>query len=205
MLHITKPHSQFILASKSRIRKEILTKAGYLFDAAPSNVDEVEILHHSRQALESPSSTANKLATRKALIISQKFPRQHVLAADQILTCENLWLRKPHNISAGREQLFHLSGKLHVLHTAVCIMSPSGQTWTHMERSHLTMRHLSAKFIDKYLSSIDSDALSSAGCYQLEGYGSQLFDVINGDFFAILGLPLIPTMRQLRAYEIVPL
>lgn len=196
--------AQFILASSSITRCKILTDAGYVVKVLTPNINEREARLSSSLALDSPSSIAEKLAKEKALRISSVYPKQTILAADQVLTCDGSLLSKPINESIAYEQLSYLSGKKHVLHTAVCLISPNVEIWTYIDNSYLTMRYLSPEFINKYLRLVGPTALNSAGCYQLERQGSQLFDRIEGDFFAILGLPLIPTMKQLRINKIVP-
>jgi septum formation protein len=197
--------TQFILASSSPIRKKILNNAGYVVQVVTPEINEAQIRFVAKATLKSPNNTAKDLAKEKAIAVSKNYPERHVLAADQILTCGDRWYSKPSDQSAAQEQLLCLSDKLHVLHTAVCLISPNAELWTHTEESYLTMRYLSGDFITQYLLSIGSSAFNSAGCYQLERQGSQLFERIEGDFFAILGLPLIPIMRQLRNNEIVPL
>jgi septum formation protein len=197
-------HVQFLLASSSSIRYRLLTNAGYLVKAIAPNIDEERIRSISRGMLRSPNETAAKLAKEKALIILKNYPRMCVLAADQILTCDGHWFSKPLNYDSARKQLSCLSGKRHILHTSVCIVSAVTQLWIHTDNSYLTMRDLSADFISRYLCSIGPGGFNSAGCYQLENQGSQLFDCIEGDFFSILGLPLVATIRQLRTNKIEP-
>ena len=198
-------HTQFVLASSSLTRYRLLRDAGYLVETVAADVDEASIRSLLKKLSTTPNEAATKLSREKASTVSKAYPGVFVLAADQILTCDGRWFSKPLDKDAAQEQLSYLSGKRHILHTSVCLISSNTQLWTHTENSYLTMRDLSTDFIKKYLHSVDSGAFSSAGCYQLENQGSQLFDCIEGDFFSILGLPLIPTMRQLRENEIEPL
>jgi nucleoside triphosphate pyrophosphatase len=186
-----------ILASSSKVRARLLEAAGLAFTVQPPGLDEHIMRHGSTGAL-GPQDIAEVLARAKAEAVSGLVPQAFVIGADQVLDFGGRILAKPDTMEAARKELLDLSGKSHTLHSAVALASKGGTVWAHSESSTLTMRKLSPQFIGRYLAAAGEEVLSSVGAYQLEGLGIQLFEKIDGDYFSILGLPLLPLLDALR-------
>lgn len=193
-----------ILASASPARRALLEQAGVAFEVVPSDVDEAEIKDELTQKNESAETIAAALADAKALEVSRQYPKRLVLGGDQILTCNGALFDKPADRAGAAVHLRTLSGTWHSLETALAIAEAGNVTWRFQTAANLKMRTLSPSFIERYLSTVGDAVLSSVGAYQLEGYGAQLFDRIEGDFFTILGLPLLPVLEQLRLRKLMP-
>jgi septum formation protein len=188
-----------ILASGSRSRARILEAAGLAFIVEPPGLDESAM----RQAVSGersldPHDVAEVLARAKAEAVSDLAPKAYVIGGDQVLALGDTILSKPDSMEAARRQLLDLSGRTHTLHTAVAVASGGETLWAETTVATLTMRKLSPEFIGRYLAAAGDELLSSVGAYQLESLGVQLFEKIEGDFFSILGLPLIPLLDTLR-------
>ncbi|MGH6866098.1 MAG: Maf family nucleotide pyrophosphatase [Methyloceanibacter sp.] len=193
-----------ILASTSTIRAELLEAAGLAFIVEPPGLEEGII----RQAISGeqpldPQDVAEVLARAKAEAVSDLASGAYVIGADQVLAFENQILTKPADMKAARNQLLDLRGKSHMLHTAVALATNGETVWSQTESATLTMRDVSPEFIGRYLAAADDAVLSSVGAYQLEGIGIQLFDKIEGDYFSILGLPLVPLLDALRREGVI--
>jgi septum formation protein len=176
----------------------MLRQAGLTFEAIPAFIDEAAVKATAKAAQWDPHTLALTLAEQKALPISQKFPNALVIGADQLLLCGNDWFDKPQDTAAAANHLTRLSGRTHQLVTAVCVYQNGVMAWQHIATPTLTMRPLSQPFIANYLAAEGDAVLTSVGAYRLEGLGSQLFDHIEGDFFTILGLPLLALLGYLR-------
>ena len=195
---------QVILASASPARRDLLANAGVPFEAQAAPVDETEV----KQALKAEgapvAAVAETLAELKALHISRRFPAALVIGADQILECEGRWYDKPPDLDAARAQLQALSGKTHTLLASVCVVRGGERLWHHNASARLQMRAFSEEFLEGYLDAVGEAALGSVGAYQLEGQGAQLFARVQGDYFTILGLPLLPLLDFLRNHGVLP-
>jgi septum formation protein len=189
----------FILASKSESRRGMLERAGVPFTAQSSDVDEDIIKENFRSAGKSVEETTLELASAKAAKVSADHPAALVLGADQMLECEGRWFDKAKDVNEAKEQLRFLSNKTHRLVTAAVLMQGGKITWKDSSEARLEVRPLSEAFIEEYCRHLGEDILKSVGCYALEKRGIQLFDKVEGDFFGILGLPLLPLLRELRA------
>jgi septum formation protein len=190
---------QLILASSSKVRARLLEAAGLAFSIQSPGLDE----HAMRQAVGStgalsPQDIAEVLARAKAEAVSELMPGAFVIGADQVLAFGGSILAKPDSMDAARKELLDLSGKSHSLHSAVALARNGLTAWAHSETSTLLMRELTPQFIGRYLAAAGEEVLSSVGAYQLEGLGIQLFEKIDGDYFSILGLPLLPLLDALR-------
>ncbi len=188
-----------LLASASAARKVLLENAGLHFRQQPASVDEEEIKAALRAEGAGAGQVAETLAELKAGRISRANSAALVIGADQMLDCEGRWFDKPGTAEAAAGQLAALAGRTHTLETSVCVLRDGQRLWHHNARAHLTMRPLSAAFIEHYLAAAGEACLKSVGGYQLEGLGAQLFSRVEGDFFTILGLPLLPLLDFLRA------
>ncbi|MCT4655618.1 MAG: Maf family protein [Cohaesibacter sp.] len=188
-----------ILASKSQARAQLLTNAGLTFDCHTANIDERAAEAPLLEAGAPPADIAAILAQAKAEEVSSRFPGALVIGADQTLGCGDLRFNKPENDEAARKQLLALAGQKHQLHSAVCCAMDGESLWHSVSTATLSMRPLSPQEIGRYLARVGENVRSSVGCYQLEGIGVQLFDAIEGDYFTILGLPLLDLLGYLRA------
>ncbi len=187
-----------VLASRSQTRARMLSAAGVPFTADAPHVDESTLKESMKAETASALDTAMALAELKATRKSPEYERSLVIGADQILECDGAWFDKPTNFAAVRRTLESLAGRAHNLHTAAVVVLDGAVIWRHSERAVLTMRGLSPEFIDDYLARVGEAVLSSVGAYQIEGFGAQLFSRVEGDYFSILGLPLLPVLDFLR-------
>jgi septum formation protein len=187
---------RLVLASTSRIRGELLTKAGLAFEALRPEVDE-NALKRSAKDL-APGELAQSLAAAKAVSVANRLPETLVIGADQILNLGGRAFDKPGSRDEARQHLLELRGRSHVLETAVCCAEGDTVAWQHLGRATLRMRNFSEAFLDEYLDRMGPEVTTSVGAYKLEGLGAQLFDTIDGDYFTILGLPLLPLLDFLR-------
>jgi nucleoside triphosphate pyrophosphatase len=193
-----------ILASGSTSRARVLEAAGLAFIVEPPGLDEAVM----RQAVGgkgslSPHDVAEVLARAKAEAVSDLAPKAYVIGGDQVLALGNTIFSKPDSMEAARRQLLDLSGKTHKLHTAVAVATNGEAIWAETTIATLTMRKLSPEFIGRYLAAAGDEVLGSVGAYQLEALGVQLFEKIDGDYFSILGLPLIPLLDTLRREGVI--
>ncbi|MCX2724816.1 Maf-like protein [Roseibium salinum] len=192
-----------VLASGSRIRAELLKNAGLGIEVDPSDIDERAVEAPLLAADMPPDDLAGILAEAKANDVSSRRPGDLVIGADQILALDGERKTKPEDMEAARRQLLAFSGKTHELHSAVVISQDGEAIWRHVSTASLTMRRLTPEFIGHYLASAGNPVLSSVGAYQLEGLGIQLFERIEGDYFTILGLPMLPLLNQLRTLGVI--
>ena len=200
---------KLVLASASHSRRRLLEAAGLEIECLAAAVDETDVKLALKAENASAVQVAETLAELKARRVSDRLSGDggsgpFVIGADQMLDCEGQWFDKPVDLQTARRQLLALSGRSHTLETSVCVVRDGGRIWHHNASARLTLRPLSGDFIDRYLSLVGEAALTSVGAYQLEGPGIQLFQQVQGDFFTILGLPLLPLLTFLRANGLVP-
>jgi len=193
-----------ILASGSKSRALMLEAAGLAFIVEPPGLDEGVM----RQAISGgkaldPHDIAEVLGRAKAEAVSDLARQAYVIGGDQILALGKTIMSKPDSMEAARRQLLDLSGKTHTLHTAVAVATNGETLWAETTVATLTMRKLTPEFIGRYLAAAGEEVLGSVGAYQLEALGVQLFDKIDGDYFSILGLPLIPLLDTLRREGVI--
>ena len=183
----------------------MLEGAGLTFEIVPADVDETAI----REALTAdnegvdPEDIADVLARAKAETVSAANPEAIVIGADQVLACNGMIFEKAKNATEAREALLKLRGHPHQLHSAVVIAEGGEVTWSHCDTAHMTMRKFSLQFLGEYVARSAPALTSSVGAYQLEGLGVQLFEKIEGDYFTILGLPLLPLLAELRQRGVI--
>jgi len=193
-----------ILASTSKARAKLLEAAGLVFIVEPPGLDEGVMLQAiSGERSLDPHDVAEVLARAKAEAVSDLASGAYVIGADQVLVLEDRILTKPESMEAARRQLLDLRGKSHTLHTAVAVATNGETLWAETQIATLTMRKLSPEFIGRYLAAAGEEVLSSVGAYQLESIGIQLFEKIDGDYFSILGLPLLPLLDTLRREGVI--
>lgn len=191
------PSSQFVLASQSAARKAVLNDAGIRFEAQAAHVDEGAIKTERVATGASPLQVAQVLAEAKAVEVSRRTPGL-VLGADQTLDLDGRLFDKPASVAELREQLLELRGRAHLLHSALAAARDGEVVWRHEGLAHLTMRGFSDVFLEDYLAREGEAVQACVGGYRLEGLGVQLFEQIDGDYFTILGLPLLPVLALLR-------
>lgn len=191
-------NQRVVLASSSTTRQRLLADAGVDFEARAARIDEEEI----RQSLLAEGANgdvlADVLAERKAVYVSRNRPDALVIGADQILECDGDIFNKPPDRDIAKRHLTLLRGRDHDLITCVCVVRGGQRLWHHLDRAHLRMRDFSDEFLDQYLDAVGDIALEGPGAYRIEGHGAQLFSRITGDYFTILGLPLLPLLDYLR-------
>ena len=197
-----------ILASASRIRSRVLGNSGVEHTCIASSVDEDDIKQSMKKDGADVESVAIVLAEAKAREVAVKLvagdqPDALVIGADQILECDGRWFDKPPDRKAAAETLRTLRGRTHRLISAVAVFRGEECIWRYLETPVLTMRNFSDKFLENYLETSGSDILESVGAYRLEGSGAQLFSRIDGDYFTILGLPLLALLEFLREADVL--
>jgi septum formation protein len=193
-----------VLASGSAARSALLTAAGVDFTVRPAAIDEQAVAAPLLAAGHTPAKVAAALADAKALAVSREMPAALVIGADQTLDFDGAMWVKPPTKAAARKQITRLSGRSHRLESAVAVAEGGTIRWRHLASATLTMRELQAVEIDRYLARASDQVLSIVGAYQIEGPGIQLFARIEGDYFAILGLPLLPLLAFLRESGALP-
>ena len=200
---MTKP--SLILAAASAVRATLLKGAGLAFEIVDSRLDEDALKEGfaGREGADETDMLALKLAEEKARAVSQRHPAAFVIGADQILSCEGRRYDKPRSMEEARANLQAFRGRPHILHSGVALAANDVVIWRHAAQAHLTMRDFSDTFLDEYLANAGEKVMKSVGCYQLEGPGVQLFEQIEGDYFTILGLPLLPLLAELRRHGVV--
>ena len=186
-----------VLASKSATRRAVLDGAGVIYDAVGSGVDEDAAKGELLAKGASPRDVAAALAEKKALAVS-KGRSELVIGADQTLEFEGRLYDKVETVADVRERLKAMRVRPHQLHSAVVVAQDDAVVWREIESATLAMRDFSDDFLEDYLAEEGEAALGSVGCYRLEGRGVQLFSDIQGDYFTILGLPLIGLLDLLR-------
>ena len=196
--------SRLILASASTARAALLRAAGVDFTAMPADVDEDALKAGCLAAGQSPASIAGALASAKALVLSSTNADALVLGADQVLVHDGRLLSKARDRQSARDQLRALRGGEHQLISAAALVRDGEVVWQDSQCATLAMRDFSDAFLEDYLDRIGDLALSSVGCYHLEGLGAQLFSRVDGDYFTVLGLPLIAVLGALREKGVLP-
>lgn len=190
-----------ILASQSRARQAVLAGAGLAFEALPAELDERSI--EAESGLTAPGEVAECLARAKASVVSVVHPGHYVIGADQTLALGMRRFSKPADRTAAADQIAMLAGKTHELHAAVAVIRDGQVLFSHVSVARMTMRPLSEPAIDAYLAEAGNAVLGSVGAYQLEGLGVHLFERIEGDYFTILGMPLLPLLAFLRSRNLL--
>jgi septum formation protein len=183
------------------VRRTLLEAAGIPVDVVPADIDERSA---APAGAGGASAAAMLLARAKALAVAEARPGRIVLGADQTLALGNLQLHKPEGRAGAARQLRMLRGRSHALHSAVALARGEEVLFAHVATATLTMRNFSDDFLARYLDAAGDDVLASVGAYQLEGKGSQLFERIDGDYFTVLGLPLLPLLEFFRREGLLP-
>jgi septum formation protein len=195
--------TRLILASGSVTRADMLRQAGLAFVQIAAAVDEDELKRSMRAEGADAADTAMALAELKAQRVSRREAGALVIGADQMLVADGRWLGKPADRAAAKAQLQALRGTSHRLVSAACVVRDGERLWGRHEHATLLMRGFSDAFLEQYLDAVGDAAQRSVGAYQLERLGAQLFARIDGDYFVILGLPLLALLDFLRGHGIV--
>lgn len=190
-----------ILASQSRARQAVLAGAGLAFEALPAELDERAV--EAESGLTAPGEVAECLARAKASVVSASHPGRYVIGADQTLALGARRFSKPADRAAAADQIATLAGNTHELHAAVAVVHDGQVLFSHVSIARMTMRPLSRNTIDAYLEAAGDAVRGSVGAYQLEGLGVHLFERIEGDYFTILGMPLLPMLAFLRSWNLL--
>ena len=185
-----------VLASSSPFRRMLMQNAGLTFEARAADIDERRIEAGLEGA--APDEVALTLAAAKAMEVSNHFPDAIVIGSDQTMSLGKRVYHKPKSRQEAKENLLSLSGKTHRLNSAITLARGGDVLWEHVSHADLTVRALSEDYVDHYLDRVGEAVYSSVGAYQLEGEGIQLFSRIDGDYFTILGLPMLPLLEKLR-------
>lgn len=205
------PNATIILASASVARQKVLQSAGIDFKSLPAAIDEAQVRTGAVADDMMPEDIAVLLAFLKAQAVSQLLASApspsstvYVIGTDQILVCDGQIINKPVTIKEAKDQLIWLSGKLHNLFSAIVLLRDGQRIWHYTAKSALSMHHFDAVFADSYIQHVGDAALLSPGAYQIESVGTSLFSKIDGDYFDILGLPLLPLLGILREHGLSP-
>jgi septum formation protein len=190
--------SRLILASKSVARAAMLEAAGIGVDLVPADIDERALDEAWAQAGHGPAEVARLLAEEKAKSVSTSHPDHWVIGADQTLALGSERFSKPATVEAAREHLLAFRGRTHHLHSGVALARAGEVVFKTVTSASMHVRRFSDQFLEAYLQRMGRKVLDSVGCYQFEGEGIQLFDRIDGDYFTILGMPLLPLLAALR-------
>ena len=193
--------NKIILASKSQVRKEILTSNNINCEVIPSNVDEDMVKINLLKQHVSPEIISKNLAELKANKISQKRTEDIVLGADSVIDLNGKIISKPINRKEALEILMELNGKTHHLISSVCISQNGSMIWNYTDKAFLTMKDMSEEQLKIYLAKISDEALYAYNVYQIEGEGKSLFSKIEGDEDTIMGLPIKKIKEYLNNYK----
>jgi septum formation protein len=192
-----------VLASASPFRRMLLENAGIAFQAKAADIDERAIEGEVERQGSSPEEVALILAEAKARNVGQAFSDDIIIGSDQTMSLGTRVYHKPRDMNEARDHLLSLSGQVHQLNSGIVLTRGNDILWKYVSSAQMSVRVLRLEFIDAHLARVGKKALSSVGAYQLEGEGIQLFDKIDGDYFTILGLPMLPLLAKLRDLRVI--
>lgn len=195
--------AKLILASNSASRKSLMAGAGLRFESAGADIDERVIEARLAANYARPPEIALELARAKALYVSERHPDAYVIGSDQVLSLGDRLFHKPMSMGEAADHIRAMSGRTHHLNCGVAIAFQGVVIWSDVSIAEMTMRDISPAFLQAYLDMAGEGILASVGAYQFEGPGIQLFDRIDGDYFTILGLPMLKLLAGLRQLELI--
>ena len=201
--HATVPQHTLVLASQSPIRRTLLSNAGVEVLAVPARIDEDSVKSAMLADAQKPRDICDALAELKAQKVSRTYPAHFVLGSDQILVLNGRMFSKPETEADAYEQLLLLRNNTHELLSAAVIFYGGEPVFRHIGRARLTMRSFSDRFAKQYIENEGKTVLDTVGGYKIEERGAQLFSRLDGDYFSILGLPLLEVLDYLRARELL--
>lgn len=193
-----------ILASGSPFRKQLMEAAGLEFGVEPARIDERQIEAPLADAGAAPEDIAAALAAAKARDVAARNPDCLVIGSDQVMSMEGRLFHKCTSVDMAREQLKSMRGRTHRLSSAVSIVRGEEEVWHHLAVADMTFRDFSDSFLQSYISRAGDKVLLTVGAYSYEGLGQQLFEKVEGDFFTIIGLPMLPLLGALRNLSVIP-
>lgn len=198
--------TRIILASKSAGRRQMLENVGLVFDSIPANIDERAIEKQWQQTGSENAEIALELGKEKALSVSNALSLQHndeslIIGSDQILECEGTIMHKATSLEEAKDKLHHLSGKTHSLVSSVCLAKGNEIIWSATDIAYLTMQNLDKNMIEHYLVKAGQALTDCVGAYALESHGAWLFEKIEGNYFTILGMPLLLLLKRLHTHH----
>lgn len=191
--------ARLILASKSASRRSLMTGAGLDYEAVTADIDERAVEEPLLARGAHPDAVARGLAEAKALHVSLKHPDAYVIGSDQTLSLGERIFHKPRDMAEAADHIRAFSGKTHHLNCGVAVAYDGKVVWSDVSIARMTMRPISETFLSRYLDLSGEGILQSVGAYQFEGPGVQLFERIDGDYFTILGLPMLTLLSGLRS------
>jgi septum formation protein len=192
-----------ILASNSASRKMLMTGAGLAFTTQAADIDERQIEAEWTARDAAPSDIAVALAEAKAVAVSQTAPEAYVIGSDQVLSLHGRLLHKPKDMDEAGQHIRAMSGTTHHLNCGIAIAHRGKVVWSDVSIAQMTMRSISETFLQNYLTISGEGILGSVGAYHFEGPGIQLFEKIEGDYFTILGLPMLTLLAGLRKLDLI--
>ena len=191
-----------VLASGSKIRRQLLENAGVAFTVDPADIDEPAAVLELKRTERAVPQLARKLAALKAEAVSRRRPDALVIGADQMLELDGEILTKASSADTARAVLMRLRGRDHHPHSGVAIAQAGRTIWSHVGSASMRVRPFTESWLDSYVSRLSDILTTTVGAYQLEGEGIQLFERIDGDYFTILGLPLLELLAELRRHGV---
>ena len=195
---------KLVLASASASRASLLSAAGVEFEISPAALDEEAVMQRLRAQGASSAGVAASLAAEKAHLVSRRHPGALVLGGDTVVVLGEDLISKCPDMAAAETLLRRLGGRKHLLVSAACLVRDGAPIWNHTTPVRLVMRRLSEAFLADYLAAEGEALLATVGCYRFEGRGAQLFESVEGDYFSVLGLPLLPLLAALRKEGVLP-
>ncbi|MDG1216697.1 MAG: Maf family nucleotide pyrophosphatase [Amylibacter sp.] len=194
---------KIILASESKIRSKLLLQAEVNFQSIAAKIDEDTIKESLKNEDAKPKDISDALAEYKAIRVANNFPTDIIIGCDQILVCNNEIISKARTLNEAKETLKLLRGKSHQLLSSAVIYDNNKPVWRTTSRAQLFMRDFTDEYLEYYIKTSGTDILSSVGCYLLENNGVNLFNRIQGDYFTVLGFPLLEVLDFLRKRELI--
>ncbi|MDB2474656.1 Maf family nucleotide pyrophosphatase [Amylibacter sp.] len=194
---------KIILASESKIRSKLLLQAEVNFQSIVAKIDEDTIKESLKNEGAKPKDISDALAEYKAMRVANNFPTDIIIGCDQILVCNNEIISKARTLNEAKETLKLLRGKSHQLLSSAVIYDNNKPVWRTTSRAQLFMRDFTDEYLEYYIKTSGTDILSSVGCYLLENNGVNLFNRIQGDYFTVLGFPLLEVLDFLRKRELI--
>ena len=192
-----------VLASGSPFRRQLMEAAGLTFDIEAARIDERLTEAPLVEAGAKPDEVAAALAAAKAMDVSARRPGQFVVGSDQVMSMDGALFHKCASVEAARVQLDRMRGRTHRLSSAISIVLNGEEKWRHVSVADLTFRNFSDAFLDHYIERAGNNVLLTVGAYSYEGLGQQLFEKVEGDYFTIIGLPMLPLLAALRDFDVI--